>query len=230
LFASKDKFMIYDQSYNETTGAANSHGRDKIDRYFYQDDGPPSYSAGMNQQFLKDMAARHFNYCFIHYRDPDSAGHAFGWGSTAYNHAISTVDGYLAEVLRLVEIDATLVGRTALVVTTDHGGIGDNHWQAEMADNYSIPLLVWGAGVGRGDLYALNAETHAEPGDERPDYNAALQPIRNGDTGNLSLRLLGLGPIPGSLVGAKQNLRVSAQDMEGGNGPVNTAAEAAAQP
>ena len=108
LYASKDKFIIYDQSYNETTGAANPHGRDKIDVYFFQDDGPPTNSDGMNRRFLADMAAKHFNYSFVHYRDTDSAGHAFGWGSPEYLQAVANVDGYLADVLHLVETDPKL--------------------------------------------------------------------------------------------------------------------------
>ena len=98
LYTTKDKFIVYDQSYNATTGAANNHGRDKIDAYFFQDDGPPHYSAGMNRRFLADMAARHFNYAFVHYRDTDSAGHAFGWGSPEYLQAVASVDAYLADV------------------------------------------------------------------------------------------------------------------------------------
>jgi hypothetical protein len=210
LFTSKDKFIIYDQSYNQSTGAANPHGRDKIDVYFFQDDGPPTYSDGMNRRYLADLAAKRFNYSFVHYRDPDSAGHAFGWGSPDYLQAVAAVDRYLADVLRLVETDPALQGRTTIIVTADHGGVDTNHFEAERAENYTIPVFVWGAGVGRGDLYAINRDTRADPGQSRPEYAAEHQPIRNGDTGNLALKLLGLGPIPGSMINARQDLRVTA--------------------
>jgi hypothetical protein len=209
LYTSKDKFIIYDQSYNETTGAANVHGRDKIDVYFFQDDGPPTNSDGMNRRFLADMAARHFNYAFVHYRDTDSAGHALGWGSREYLQAVANVDGYLADVLRLVETDPKQRGRTAIIVNTDHGGVHTNHSEAERAVNNTIPLFVWGAGVGRGDLYAMNHDTRTDPVEARPEYAVDHQPIRNGDTGNLALGLLGLGPIPGSTINARQDLRVT---------------------
>ncbi|MEX0977622.1 MAG: ATP-binding cassette domain-containing protein, partial [Pirellulales bacterium] len=40
-----------------------------------------------HERFLADMAAHHFQYAFVHYRDTDSAGHAFGWGGSAYRQA-----------------------------------------------------------------------------------------------------------------------------------------------
>jgi hypothetical protein len=209
MYASKDKFIIYDQSYNENGGANHPHGRKKIDTYFYAEDVEPIYSATMNQRFLSDMAARHFDYVFVHYRNTDSAGHAFGWGGSAYRQAIKSVDAYLAEVLHLVEDDKELAGRTAIVLTTDHGGMWFNHGDPAFPPDYTIPVIVWGDGVGRGDLYKINADTRSDPGEGRPDYNATGQPIRNGDTGNLALSLLGLGPIPGSFINAKQDLRVA---------------------
>src|SRR5260370_29605699 len=44
LFSSKDKFVLCDQSYDQTNGAANDHGRDTIDSFFTEDDGPPKLS------------------------------------------------------------------------------------------------------------------------------------------------------------------------------------------
>lgn len=214
LYASKDKFIIYDQSYCENTGARHQRGRDKIDVYFFHDDGPPLYSAEMNRRFLTDMAARHFNYAFVHYRDTDSAGHSFGWGSAEYLQAIRTVDRYLADVLKLVETDPQLKGRTTVIVTTDHAGCGTDHSDAKLPVNYRIPTFVWGAGVEHGDLYEMNADTRQNPGDSQPEYIAPGQPIRNGDTGNLALKLLGLGPVPGSTCNFRQDLRIAPNRSE----------------
>lgn len=225
LYSGKDKFVIYRQSYDENCGAVNACGRNKIDAFFIEDDGPPNYSTTMNERFLADMAARHFGYVFVHYRDPDSAGHAFGWGGSAYRQAIKSVDGYLAEVLRLVETDKQLAGRTAIVLSTDHGGMWFAHGDPTFPPDYTIPMIVWGAGVSRGDLYKLNAETRTDPGEGRPDYCTPGQPIRNGDTGNLALSLLGLGPIPGSLINAKQDLRVNLAGDYNLDGSVDAADE-----
>jgi predicted AlkP superfamily pyrophosphatase or phosphodiesterase len=209
LYASKDKFVIYDQSYDTTAGAENERGRDKIDVFYFQESPAPAHSSEMNERFLADMAAKHFNYVFVHYRDTDTVGHALRWGGGEYRQAIRSVDGYLGQVFHLVETDATLAGHTAIIVNTDHGGIDFDHQDPELPDDYTIPVFVWGAGVKPGDLYAFNKGSRADPGAARPDYNAPQQPIRNGDTGNLALSLLGLGPIPGSLINAKQDLRVA---------------------
>ncbi len=209
MYATKDKFILYDQSYDENKGAPHDHGRDKIDVYFYANDGPLRFSASMNARFLADMAERRFNYVFIHYRDTDTAGHALGWGGRGWAYALRNIDGYVGEILKLIENDVQLAGRTAIILTTDHGGKGFVHDDAAVPENYTIPILVWGAGVGRGDLYAINRAVRTDPGQSRPEYSISVQPIRNGDTGNLALSLLGLGPIPGSLINAGQDLRVA---------------------
>ena len=97
------------------------------------------------------------------------------------------------------------------MLTADHGGSGKDHGDAMLAADYTIPFLVYGAGVAHGaDLYALNTVTRADPGTTNPDYNASLQPIRSGDAANLADMLLGLGPVPGLTIDVHQDLNVHA--------------------
>jgi hypothetical protein len=125
----------------------------------------------------------------------------------------------------LVETDPQLKGKTAIVLTADHGGSAFTHLNPQLKGNFTVPVMVWGVGVARGDLYAMNRDTREEPGDRRVDYSAANQPIRNGDTGNLALSLLGLGPIPTSLINAKQHLRVAIPGDFNLDGTVDSADE-----
>jgi len=225
LYASKDKFAIFDQSYDETNGAPSARGRDKIDKFLAADDGPPRYSQGLNERFVEEMAAQHYHYAFVHYRDPDSAGHATRWGSSTYRQAVHGVDGYLGDVFRFVETDPQLKGKTAIILTADHGGWALGHDDPAVRENYTIPIFAWGAGVAHGDLYAMNGQSRMEPGEARVDYAIDKQPIRNGDTGNLALSLLGLGPIPTSLIDAAQDLRVAIPGDYNLDGTVDAADE-----
>ena len=209
MFPSKSKFVLYDQSYDEKLGAPDTvgadNGRDKIDLYVKEGD-----SAKLMDRFVDEMKTNPFQYSFVHYHDADTAGHAKGWGSPAYMDALKAVDGYLGRLFELIASSEKLKGKTAIIISADHGGYGLDHGQNSNPLNYTIPFYVWGPGVAAGkDLYALNGDTRRDPGTNRPDYvDAGLQPIRNGDGGNLALSLLGLGPIPNSLINASQNLKV----------------------
>jgi hypothetical protein len=211
-FASKSKFVLFERSYDAAHGAPDAtgadDGSDKIDQYVN------AAAATMHASLLASLAANHWNYVFVHYSNPDDAGHATGWGSATYRTAVATVDDFLGDLMALVEGDAELDGRTLLVVSTDHGGTGIDHSNSANAANYTIPFLVWGAGVEPGaDLYALNAGRRLDPGTGRPDYNAPLQPIRNGETGNLALGALGLPPVPGSTIGASLDLETTIHEV-----------------
>jgi hypothetical protein len=207
LYASKSKFVLFEWSYDAVNGAPDAlppdDGTDKIDTYVNL------ASASMQSALLAGIGANHFHYVFVHYADPDTAGHASGWGSAAWNAAVHTVDGYLGALFALVEGDPVLHGHTLILLSADHGGTGSNHTDATDPANYTIPFLVWGQGVAPGaDLYVLNAGTRADPGGGRPSYTAPLQPIRNGDGANLALAALSLPPVPGSSIDAAQDLAI----------------------
>lgn len=217
LYATKTKFSLYDASYNGTNGALDTTGvdntRDKIDTFVATD----TSSTSMMASLLTNMAspATRSNYTFVHFHNPDSAGHSSNWDiseppASAYLNAVRSVDNYLGQLLNMVESSAEMAGKTTIILSADHGGrLGTtDHGLASSAEDYTIPFYVWGAGVTHGDLYAMNAGTRLDPGTGRPLNSAPIQPIRNGDMGNLALDLLGLGAIPGSTINASQNLIV----------------------
>ncbi len=198
LYASKTRLGILDRSYDATNGAIDaigvSNGRDKIDFAQLVDGG----SAGIVSNFVASMTATPRNYTFMHLVEPDSTGHGSGWENQAWYDSVKTIDDRLAQVFNLIDNSPALRDNTAIVLTGDHGGGVQVHTDPTAYVNYNVPVFVWGADLpAGGDLYDLSPNRF-DPGLTRPDYSAAQQPWRNGDTGNLSLSLLGLPPIPGS--------------------------------
>jgi predicted AlkP superfamily pyrophosphatase or phosphodiesterase len=205
MYASKTKFSLFETSYNAENGALDitgaDNGRNKIGTFLYSD------SQSITDSFISDMGSNPYNYSFIHYADCDAAGHEYEWGSEEYNNAIIAVDGYLRQILTLVDNSPELSDRTTIILTSDHGGLGADHQDPEEPMDYTIPFIVWGAGAAANkDLYKLNINSRLDPGTSHPSYDDNIQPVRNGDGANLSLELLGLGAIPGSSINYTQDL------------------------
>jgi arylsulfatase A-like enzyme len=87
---------------------------------------------------------------FLHYADPDSAGHRDGWMSEPYFEAVRRADRCLAEIVRDLE-DRGDLGRTLLLVTADHGGHGHTHGSSSREDR-AIPWIAWGGPVSPARL------------------------------------------------------------------------------
>lgn len=159
---------------------------------------------------IADLRDQSRAFRFLHLSLPDLVGHARGFMSPAYLRAVHRTDRLVGRVLRAVKAVPALRGHLAVVLTADHGGRGPGHEDATKVYNYRVPFMVRGPGVDRGaSLYALNPD-YTAPGTGRPTYDAAGQPVRNGDVANLSLDLLGLPAVPGSEHDAGQDLDVSA--------------------
>ena len=210
LYATKTKFSLFADSWNAENGAADvtgvDNGTSKLDHVFItetdQDAGPMINGDGMDiAGFAADLNAQMFNYSFVHIADPDRAGHDSGWGTPAWLGAVTAADSYLGSIFNSIDNNPLLADSTAIVVTSDHGGVSTGHGRSSQAENYTVPIFTWGSGIAAGaDLYSRYPTTRLNPGDGRPDYNVEIPPLRNGDTGNLALELLGLDPIPGSLM------------------------------
>ena len=212
-YASKSKFSLFDTSYDAEHGApdetGDDDGTDKIDAYVYDPD-----TDRLTDRVVADLGATPATYTFVHLRDPDATGHYYSWSvrqGSRYMQAVQRADDRIGRILDAVEADPRLRGHTAVIVTADHGGTGRNHY-AERVLHYTVPFYVWGPGVPSADLYALNADTRADPGTDNVGFGADRQPVRNGDAADLALDLLGLGPVPGSTIGADHPLRVRASE------------------
>ncbi len=199
FFASKTRLAAFlARSYDGQHGAPDligaDDGRDKTDIYFnHEGDSDDAVT-----KYLEAMTATPREYSLVHIVDPDYAGHASNWESDVYRQAVLATDERVKRILDYVTTDADFAGKTAIILTTDHGGTGETHTTEDDPGSYTIPTFLWGPEIPAGvDLYSILAN-RGDPGDERPDYNAPVQPLRNGDTGNLALALLGLPPVPGS--------------------------------
>lgn len=212
LFASKTKFDIFTRSW-DADHAAPSPARPgavgpRVEQENFTDlDDATTHAHALES--LRNEAPPHL--VFVHYGEPDGVGHGSGFDPTPgspYMARISMVDGLMGELLDVVETHPRLAGRTAIVLTTDHGGEGRNHFNLEHPANWTIPFVVWGPGIAMGvDLYALNTAERADPGDGIASA-ADPPPVRNIEAGQVALRLLGLPPVPGSTVGLAPPLRV----------------------
>ncbi len=213
LYASKTKFSLYDLSYDERNGAADTtgedNGRDKLDRVHLEGD-----AGKLVDLLIADLASTPADLTMLHIRDCDSAGHSQTWDLTPgspYTEALRGVDGYLGKILAAIDASPAWKDKFWIVLTADHGGLTGTkgHGESDEANNFTIPFYAWGPGVAAGtELYSLNPTSRQDPGVENPAYTEVGQPIRNGDAGNLCLTLLGLPAIPGSTINTGQDLAV----------------------
>ena len=188
LYSTKTKFSIFDRSWP-----------DDIDRLRIRE----------NQRRLVRLARADLvdgapTFTFLHVSLPDRFGHEYGGLSAQYLDAVRRTDDQLGTIVR------ALAGTTTVVVlTADHGFAAGkkDHSDRSNVVNYRIPFVVWGDGIGHGDLYDLNP-AYADPGRTFPTY-AGAQPVRNGNVANLVTSLLGLEAVPGSQIGAKHPLEIA---------------------
>jgi len=115
---------------------------------------------------------------FVHFTDPDSAGHASGWGSPEQKEAFKVSDQALWQVWQAIK-DADIADSSVVIISADHGGHDKTHG-LDIPDDMIIPWITWGVGVKKGA--AISA------------------PVTTFDTAATALWLLGL-PVPAEFDG-----------------------------
>jgi hypothetical protein len=209
FYASKAKFSFYRDSWDAVRGAADAvppdDGPNKIDYSLLMEAENNLYGASeaLVDSLTQNLTNLAKNYSFLHFAEPDYAGHASGWGSPTWSNAVRHVDQQLGRIFEAIDSTPALSNRVAIILTADHGGGGNTatgHSTITRYTNFAIPFFLWAPGVPGGiELHAL-FNNRADLGTARADYTAAPQPIRNGDAANLAASLLGLPPVPGSLI------------------------------
>jgi predicted AlkP superfamily pyrophosphatase or phosphodiesterase len=218
LLAGKEKFVLMDRSWDERDGAVDTHlennGRDKIDRFVMDLDAAVLTKALLTT--LQEDNVR--SLTLIHYRQPDGAGHGFGWDmspASPYLASIVAVDRQLARVFAFLDARPALKRKTAILLTSDHGGGKPfrSHVYPQEVEVYRIPFLAWVGGHGqRGDLYQWSQGAR-DVGTGNPLIDAGIPPIRNGEIGNAALSLLGLPAVSGSTLNHRQDLILRPSDL-----------------
>ena len=84
---------------------------------------------------------------FLHFDDPDNAGHQFGWMSEEYVAGVKRADRCVGQVIEALHALPGL-DRTLLVLTADHGGHGHDH-AAPIPPDTHIPWVAWGGAAAK---------------------------------------------------------------------------------
>jgi len=133
------------------------------------------------------------NLCFIHFTDPDNAGHKYGWGSPQQIKAFGEVDAALAEIVKAIEA-AGISHESVLIITADHGGHGKTHG-GKTPEDILIPWIAWGKNVKRG--------------------LTITRPLMTYDTAATALWLLGV-PVPRAFDGKPVTCAFTSQEEQMG--------------
>lgn len=112
------------------------------------------YTAESVEKYLEDNRP---NLMFVHFGEPDYAGHTIGWGSMVYRWAVRRADGAVERVLRKAD-QAFGEGNYTVIVTADHGGHGRTHG-TEAVQDVTIPWIAWGKGVAAGTSLPVGIRT-----------------------------------------------------------------------
>lgn len=99
-------------------------------------------------EVVNAVAAMDLRLMFVHFGEPDGAGHREGWMSEPYLTQVGRVDAALGRILDALEAKGVL-SETLVIVMSDHGGHGKTHFLNIPEDRF-IPFILNGPGIAAG--------------------------------------------------------------------------------
>lgn len=123
---------------------------------------PEDDALAVARAFAADVGKLKPNLCFIHFRDPDTAGHAHGANSPEKMAALADCDDALKTIKDAIAA-AGIADSSVIILTADHGShdvknregkMVCTHGSAETSD-VTIPWIAWGNGVKKN--FAITA-------------------------------------------------------------------------
>jgi predicted AlkP superfamily pyrophosphatase or phosphodiesterase len=118
-------------------------------KYVYENDAVnynDQCKEGDDYQVLKDAAsyisAKKPNLLFVYFSNPDEVGHKYGWCSKEYNESCDTIDAYVGKLMAVIESNFDM-SKTAVLFSSDHGGVDKGHGGNSMKEMQS-PLIIVG--------------------------------------------------------------------------------------
>ncbi|MEJ0091787.1 MAG: ectonucleotide pyrophosphatase/phosphodiesterase [Limisphaerales bacterium] len=115
---------------------------------------PEDDAKAVAKAFAEKVGTLKPNLCFIHFLDPDVAGHAHGGSSPEKMQALADCDAALKTIKDAIDA-AGLTSSSVIILTADHGShdfkdkdgnTRGTHGSADTSD-VTIPWIAWGKGV-----------------------------------------------------------------------------------
>jgi len=115
---------------------------------------PKTEAGALSKAFAEQWPRKLYAMTFVHFREPDEAGHGYRWMSARYFDAVRKVDTAIGRIVEAVS-RAGRLEKTAIIVSADHGGMkgGKNHFipsDPVRVENMRIPWICAGPGVPAG--------------------------------------------------------------------------------
>ena len=86
----------------------------------------------------------------VYYCEPDEIGHQNGFQSEEYYAKLQVLDSYIGNIMQYTK-DAGIFQRTIFIITSDHGGLGNQHGGYSL-EEMETPLIIYGPNVKNGEI------------------------------------------------------------------------------